>query len=84
MSELIDIEFKTVDGPLGNGIETALKATENYEFCGEQVGRETRLEILEDGGVHLVQRVEAQNIYDSLTLSSGVLERLMQEVDDGE
>jgi len=76
----IPTEFEEVE-PTDDGVETCLRAEEEYVHYGEQIERETTLQFLEDGGVAITQRIPEQNIYDSLTLNGAVAKRLAREVD---
>lgn len=72
----IEEETETVD----HGVEKEILAEEEFIFHGEQVERETRVAILEDGGVSITQSV--QGCYDELTLNEDVVGHLVQEVKD--
>lgn len=73
-------EFEEHDGPLDGGVEREITAAEEFHRHGERVERETKLKILEDGGVHLSQSV--QGCFDSMTLNEDVVARLIREVED--
>jgi hypothetical protein len=60
------------------GVARTVVATEAYSFRGEPVERTTELALLEDGGVHITQRIHDQTV-DSLTLSGAVVRRLRDE-----
>jgi len=78
----IPTEFEEVDGPHQKGIERAFKADEDFVLDGERIERETKVELLKDGGVHIVQRVPAQDIFDSLTLNEAVVRKIIREYGD--
>lgn len=82
VNETIHTEFDTETDVLDNGVEIEVTANEEFLFHGEPVERETTLAVLEDGGVQISQKVKDQGIYDSLTLGSDVVRRLVREVDD--
>lgn len=63
--------------PVDKGVEERLEFAEEYLFDGERVERETTVQLLEDGGVHVSQRV--QGMHDSLTLSSKMMDVLRAE-----
>lgn len=76
----IHTEFDEDTDDLEKGIAKAVTADEEFVFDGERVERETKLEVLEDGGVHVTQRM--QGCFDSLTLNADVVRRLVREVED--
>jgi len=78
----IPTEFGEVDGPLQKGIEGAFEVEEEFYLDGEHLERETTVEILKDGGVHIVQKIPEQNVFDSLTLNEAVVRKLIREYDD--
>lgn len=63
--------------PVDKGVEQRLEFAEEYLFDGERVERETTVQLLEDGGVHVSQCV--QGLHDSLTLSSKMMQVLREE-----
>jgi len=70
--------FDTETDELESGIAKAVTADEEFVFEGERIERETRLELLENGGVHVTQRI--QGCFDSLTLNADVVPRLVMEL----
>lgn len=64
-----------------HGVESAFEAEEEFAFEGERVERETRVMVLEDGGVTISQSTD-QGTIDSLTLNDEVARRLLQEYED--
>ena len=83
-TELIDLEFEETDDPLDDGVDREYVATENFDFHGEQVERETKIALLEDGGVHLTQRLLDQDTLDTMTLGSEVVDKIIAERDADE
>lgn len=80
-NDTIQTEFETEEERLDGGVEKKVQAAEDFIAHGERIERETDLQILEDGGVHISQKVEEQNIFDSLTLGKDVVRRLVREVE---
>jgi hypothetical protein len=76
MSSEIQTEVEHKE-PVDHGVEKRLEITEDFVFDGEQVERETIVQILEDGGVAITQTV--QGLHDSLTLSDAVLKTIEVE-----
>lgn len=82
----IPTEFEDVDGPHDDGVERVIRASEDFVHHGEQIERTTEFHFLEDGGVHLVQKLENLGVIDTMTLNAAVAYRLMDELspdDDG-
>lgn len=77
-----EFEEENDSDKLDNGVEKEVTAEEDFVAHGERVERETNLTILEDGGVHISQRV--QGCYDALTLNAQVVRRLVSEVESDE
>ena len=77
----IHTEFESSTDDLESGIEKEIAVDETFVFDGERVDRETKLQLLEDGGVHIVQKV--QGCFDSLTLNEDVARRLLVELGSG-
>lgn len=75
-----EYSLETDSGELANGVDRALFIEEEFVAHGEQIERETTLEFLDDGGLHIVQEIEEQGIFDSLTLSRSAKRRLAKEV----
>lgn len=78
----IPTEFEELEPPFDDGVKRGIRAEEDFVHHGEKVHRETEIRLLEDGGVHIVQQVQEQNIYDSLTLNGAVANRLWRELSE--
>jgi len=78
---LIDTDIEHTESPTDEGVVAEFTAGESFDFEGEQVGRETTVALLADGGIHITQTTD-QGTYDSLTLSQAVVDELVEEADD--
>lgn len=61
-----------------NGIARSVTFHEQFDFDGENVDRETRVEMLDDGGIHLQQ--EMQGLRDTMTIGEHAAARLAAEL----
>jgi len=59
---------------LDDGVDQSFRATESFDVNGEHVDRQTRVDVLDDGGVHLTQKTATT--IDSLTLSAEAVRHL--------
>lgn len=79
MSEIYtEFTEETRSEHLDDGVEKRVEASEEFVFQGEQIERETNVQLLEDGGIHITQSM--QGCFDSLTLGSSVVRRMVREV----
>ncbi|MWG33128.1 hypothetical protein [Halomarina oriensis] len=66
--------------PVDNGVETKLRAREEFAREGELIIRETDVSLLDSGGISFYQRVQGDR--ELVTLGSEVVERLVEEAEE--